>query len=75
MRAFKMIRNADETGVSGIGHVLDGVEFDNKMVAVCWRSDTPSVNVYLSFEDFNKLHVASHPTNKTEIIWLDVEGI
>jgi len=60
MRAFKMIRNADETGVSDTGHVLDGVEFDNKMVAVCWRSDTPSVRI------------ASHPTNRTEIIWLDM---
>lgn len=70
-RMFKMVRNADETGVSGTGVVLDGIEFPNGMVAVCWRSKTPSVNVYRSFVEFKHIHIDAHPSNDSEIIWLD----
>lgn len=70
-KRFKMIRNADETGVSGEGHVLDGVEFDNGMVAICWRSKTPSVTTFRSFVEFKHVHIDAHPSNDTEIEWLD----
>lgn len=70
-RMFTMVRIADETGVSGTGVVLDGIEFPNGMVAVCWRSKTPSVNVYRSFVEFKHIHIDAHPTNGTEIHWLE----
>jgi len=66
---FYMVRNADETGVSGTGRVLDGIVFPNGTVSVCWRSDTPSVNTYRSWVEFKHLHIDSHPTNNTEIHW------
>ena len=71
-RLFKMVRNADETGVSGTGVVADGIEFPNGMVAVCWRSKTPSVNVYRSFVEFKHVHIDAHPSNGTEIHWMTV---
>lgn len=71
-RVFKMVRNHDETGVSGTGVVLDGVEYPNGMVAVCWRSKTPSVNVYRSFVEFKHLHIDAHPSNNTEIQWFGI---
>ena len=71
-RVFKMVRNADETGVSGIGVVADGIEFPNGMVSVCWRSKTPSVNVYRSFVEFKHVHIDAHPGNDTEIHWFQV---
>lgn len=71
-RLFKMVRNQDETGVSGTGVVADGIEFPNGMVSVCWRSKTPSVNVYRSYVEFKHVHIDAHPSNDTEIVWADV---
>jgi hypothetical protein len=70
-RLFTMVRNNDETGVSGTGVVLDGVEFPNGMVAVCWRSKTPSVTTFRSFVEFKHVHIDAHPSNDTEIHWSD----
>jgi len=72
-RMFQMVRNNDETGVSGTGIVADGIEFPNGMVAVCWRSKTPSVNVYRSYVEFKHVHIDAHPSNDTEIIWAEAE--
>lgn len=68
-RLFTMVRPVDETGVSGTGHVLDGVVWPDNRVTVYWRTETPSVNAYDSFEDFHKVHVSSHPGNGTEIVF------
>jgi hypothetical protein len=71
-----MYRKGDESGVSGIGHILDGIQFDNGKVVVTWygkgKVQASSVAVYDSFEDFEKIHITSHPTNDTEIIWKEV---
>lgn len=68
-----MIRNADETGVSGIGHVLDGIVFRDGTTIVKWCTDhaPSSVGIFRTFEEFEKIHIGSHPKNKTEIKWLD----
>ncbi len=71
MRRFRMIRTRDSTGVSGTGHVLDGVVFENGWCVCVWRSKNPSVNVYGSFTDFEKVHIDSHPENGTLVEWLD----
>jgi len=73
MRTFKMIRFADESGVSGTGHVLDGVIFGNGKVAVSWISKWISVSVYDDFDTFWFIHCESHPTNRTEIHFDDGE--
>lgn len=36
MKKFIMIRVNDIGGVSGTGHVMDGIEFSNGKVAVAW---------------------------------------
>lgn len=75
VKRFSMVRGGDESGVSGVGHVLDGVEFQNGKVAVTWYGkgdvDATSVAVYDSFDDFHAIHVASHPSNNTDIRWED----
>jgi hypothetical protein len=75
LSAFTMVRNADESGISGTGRVLDGVVWHNGAVTVMWRTDVDaskhgywSSGVYPSFEAFKFIHIDSHPTNKTEII-------
>lgn len=69
-RAFTMVRKKDETGVSGKGRVLDGVIFHDGKTVIYWRSDKPSIAIYNSFDEFQQVHIESHPKNKTEIIWL-----
>ena len=71
MRTFKMIRNADESGVSGTVHVLSGVLWHTGQVTVCWNTAAPSLGTYKSFDDFKTLHIDSHPTNGTEVVWDD----
>lgn len=67
---FAMVRPKDETGVSGTGHVLDGVIWPGSgRVQVQWRSDTSSLNTYECYDDFYKVHVASHPANETMILF------
>jgi hypothetical protein len=75
-RTFSMVRNFDESGVSGIGKVLDGVIFPCGKVAVCWDPVNPtgnesvnSVAVFDTFEAFLNIHVDAHPDNGTDIIF------
>jgi hypothetical protein len=68
---FSMIRGNDESGVSGTGKVLEGVQFSDGVVVVRWL--TPHVAsttaVYDNMDDFETIHIKSHPTNQTRIIW------
>ena len=66
-----MIRNNDETGVSGTGKVLEAVLFGNGMLVTHWFGKFESINVYKSYEDFLEIHVKSHPQNGTTIVWND----
>ena len=66
-----MIRNEDESGVSGIGAVVEGVEFGDGTVAIRWLSDYCSTAIYDDMETFMNIHIHSHPSNRTEIHWSD----
>lgn len=72
-RKFKLIRLDDESGVSGTGHVLDGIVWHNGKVTVCWCSPTSasSIVIYDNFQDFWDIHLHPHPTNKSKIEWED----
>lgn len=70
-KRFYLLRHNDIHGKSGEGHVLDGIEWPNGKVSVCWASDTSSVTVYDSFEDFEILHVEGHGEGSNEVVWVD----
>lgn len=79
-KTFKVYRNYDESGVSGTGHVIDGVRFHNGKTVICWRTDIEgkkhgdsSIGVYDTFEAFMRIHITAHPTNQTRIVWLKHE--
>ena len=69
MITFDVVRNADESGVSGTGKVIEGVVFSNGQCVVHWLTPPPngSVAVWPSFDDFLDIHVRSHPVNGTII--------
>ena len=73
MRVFTIIRQADESGVSGTGRVLDGIVFDDGTTVVRWRTATASTAIYKTYEDFYYIHIESHPDNLTIIEEQEVE--
>lgn len=72
---FEMIRNGDESGVSGTGKVLSGVIFADGTTVVRWETvdAAQSTVVYdndgtlRGFEKFIQIHVRSHPSNNVVI--------
>jgi hypothetical protein len=53
---FHLVRDEDETGVSGTGTVAVGVVFPDGTVAMRWNTNTASTAVYDSLEDVIKIH-------------------
>lgn len=72
-RTFFLIRQADETGVSGTGHVLDGVVWPDGKVTTKWCAEgSPSeLNVAESYEEWDAIHVSKHPTNRSLVVFDD----
>jgi hypothetical protein len=65
-----MVRNKDESGISGTGVVLEGAIFSNGMVVTYWLGrDYNSFGIHEHFYAFNFIHIKSHPTNDTELIF------
>lgn len=62
MKMFALVRDTDESGVSGIGHIAWAVEFPHGLVALTFRDDTPngpgvrSCYWYLSLADAVTIH-------------------
>ena len=46
MRRFRLVRHEDVTGVSGTGHVADGLENDDGTAVVFWRGEWPTLAVH-----------------------------
>lgn len=65
MKLFHLYRKEDETGVSGTGPVVEGVEFTNGWCAIRWLSNQSTLCFYQSLADVRQIH--SHG-GKTELI-------
>lgn len=70
-RRFQLFRIEDETGVSGTGVIVEGVEFSDGSVALRWLSDRTSTAIYGSIDDVEAIH--GHG-GKTRVQWIDPEG-
>jgi hypothetical protein len=68
MRIFALVRDTDETGISGTGIVAEGVEFSDGTCSMRWRTKTTSTAVYASIDDLMEIH--GHE-GKTRIVWED----
>lgn len=55
-RKFKLVRDDDETGISGEGVVAEGIEFSNGMCAMCWLTAMHSVAVYPNVRQLEAIH-------------------
>ncbi len=69
-RRFLLQRIQDHSGVSGTGHVADGVVWPDGTVALRWRGVHHSVAVYDCYADLEAIH--GH-NGSTHIVWIDGE--
>ncbi len=67
MKRFQLRRLEDETGVSGIGVVAEGIQFSNGYCVICWLN-TGSTGNYNSMKIIELIHGHS---GKTIIEWID----
>jgi hypothetical protein len=70
LRRFNLRRVEDETGISGVGIVTEGVQFTDGSCAMRWVTETSSVCFYKSIEDVISIH--GHG-GKTQVEWQDNE--
>lgn len=56
MLLFQLVRDEDESGVSGVGIVAQGVCFDDGTCAMRWLTATASTAVYASMQDLEAIH-------------------
>jgi hypothetical protein len=59
MNPFLMIRDEDETGISGTGVVAEGIEFSDGTCVIRWQThgdDHHSTVVWSSIEDAKAIH-------------------
>ena len=75
IRSFTVCRRHDETGISGEGIVIEGVELATGQCVVHWLYPPPrgGIAVFDSMDDFIKVHIKPHPENKTIITFQDGE--
>lgn len=55
-RLFRLVRDEDESGVSGTGHVADGVIWHDGTCTVHWRTAHTSTTVYRDFATVLAIH-------------------
>ena len=64
---FSLVRDVDESGVSGVGRVAQGFVFDDGTVALRWLTAYRSMAVYASVADVDAIH--GH-NGSTRIEWV-----
>lgn len=73
MRTFTVERGNDESGISGTGLVMEGVQFSDGRCVVRWNTTPCSVVHWTTFEDLWQICIAGHPTNNTVVRFSDGE--
>ena len=71
IETFTVCRQNDESGVSGTGVIIEGVQYATGQVVLHWLTPVPrgSIAIFESLNDFKKVN--PHPDNKTIITWSD----
>lgn len=67
-KRFYLLRIKDISGVSGIGKVAEGLEFENGMCALSFSSSFQHVNTYANIRAVDEVH--GHQ-GSTKIVWVD----
>tara|TARA_Y100000034_G_C6873229_1_gene398982 strand:+ start:21 stop:416 length:396 start_codon:yes stop_codon:yes gene_type:complete len=75
IRTFTIARQYDETGVSGVGVVIEGVVLATGQAIIHWLTPAPrgALAIFDSMADFIKIHIKPHPGNSSILTWDDGE--
>ena len=75
IRTFTVARQYDESGVSGEGVVIEGVTLATGQCVGHWLYPPPrgGIAIFDSMNDFIKVHIQPHPSNRTIITYDDGE--
>lgn len=71
MKRFYLERTADISGVSGVGKIAEGCQFDTGWCALIWLTDKSSMSFYPDIQTLDSIH--GHG-GATKIIWVDDES-
>lgn len=71
MKRFYLQRNKDASGISGIGKVAEGCQFDTGWCALVWLTEKSSMSYYQNIETLESIH-GHH--GMTKIMWVDDES-
>ena len=71
MRRFILKRDDDETGVSGIGIVAEGIKFSDGTAVLRWVTKFKSLGCYPDMKELIKIH--GHG-GRTKAIYIDEKG-
>jgi hypothetical protein len=73
MRSFTIRREADASGVSGTGVVLEGTLFSTGVVVVHWLTPPPrgSIAIFDTLDQLLSIHVRPHPENRAVLTFDD----
>ena len=77
IRTFTIARQYDQTGVSGVGVVIEGVVLATGQAVIHWLTPAPrgAIAIFDSMDDFIKIHIKPHPGNASILTWDDGEQI
>ena len=75
IRTFTVARQVDESGVSGTGVVIEGMMLWTGQCVIHWLYPPPrgGIAIFDSMNDFIKVHIEPHPSNKTILTYQDGE--
>jgi len=71
MRRFYLQRNQDASGVSGLGKVAEGCQFDTGWCALIWLTGKSAMSYYPDIETIIMIH--GH-NGMTQVTWVDDES-
>lgn len=70
MQRFVLMRDLDETGISGTGKVAEGVEFSDGRVVLHWVAhDEPHLRSVSYFDNIEGVEAIHGHNGKTRIVW------
>jgi hypothetical protein len=71
MKRFYLKRLQDASGVSGLGNVAEGCQFDTGWCALVWLTEKSSMCYYPDIQTLENIH--GHG-GMTKLIWVDDES-
>ena len=71
MKRFYLQRNEDASGVSGLGNVAEGCQFDTGWCALTWLTGKSAMSWYPDIETIVAIH--GHE-GRTKVMWVDDES-